>query len=248
MHYAGDPAMGCYGEPPESYGYFAEEPYLAEDLPYGEVDPAWGEPDPYGQYEPLGYYGEEYPLGYYGEGYPLGYYGEEYPLGYYGQHYPPLGYYGEHGPDRMPVLRADQAVAEDAGPAAEPVPAPEKVADRLVTLARQTSAYVRFIEDPTLLGYYGQAPEMVGYGQYEPLGEEYPVGGYAEPDIAGYVRETDPPFNAGCPLPTNVAGFGAAETLDGYERPRSVSATCDTFTPAPSPGPSAEPETFKPLW
>ena len=89
---------------------------------------------------------------------------------------------------------------------------------------------------------------MVGYGQYEPLGEEYPVGGYAEPDIAGYVRETDPPFNAGCPLPTNVAGFGAAETLDGYERPRSVSATCDTFTPAPSPGPSAEPETFKPLW
>src|SRR5437762_9940826 len=54
MHYAGDPAMGCYGEPPESYGYFAEEPYLAEDLPYGEVDPAWGEPDPYGQYEPLG--------------------------------------------------------------------------------------------------------------------------------------------------------------------------------------------------
>ena len=39
--------------------------------------------------------------------------------------------------------------------AADPVPAPEKVADRLVTLARQTSADVRFIEDPALLAEVG---------------------------------------------------------------------------------------------
>ena len=47
------------------------------------------------------------------------------------------------------------AVAEEAVPPAEPVPAPEKVADQLVTLARQTSAHVRFIEEPALLAEVG---------------------------------------------------------------------------------------------
>jgi peptide chain release factor subunit 1 len=54
-------------------------------------------------------------------------------------------------------LAAVEAAAANAQetPPAEPVPAPEKVADQLVTLARQTSASVRFIEDPALLAEVG---------------------------------------------------------------------------------------------
>ena len=40
----------------------------------------------------------------------------------------------------LAAVEAAAAVAEEAAPPAEPVPAPEKVADQLVTLARQTSA------------------------------------------------------------------------------------------------------------
>ena len=42
-----------------------------------------------------------------------------------------------------------------AAAVAEPLPAPEKVADQLVRLARQTSANVRFIEEPALLAEAG---------------------------------------------------------------------------------------------
>ena len=63
-------------------------------------------------------------------------------------------------------------------------------------------------------------PEMVGYGQYEPLAEDYPgMAYYGEPDISGYVRDMAPTFNPGCPLPTNVAGFDESENLAGYVRP-----------------------------
>jgi hypothetical protein len=61
------------------------------------------------------------------------------------------------------------------------------------------------------------------------------------------VRETEPPFNAGCPLPTNVAGFGESEDLAGYIRPTTVNAACGQFTGQPGQPPSV-PETFKPLW
>ena len=53
--------------------------------------------------------------------------------------------------DGLAAVEAAAAVAEEAASPAEPVPAPEKVADQLVTLARQTSAHVRFIEEPALL-------------------------------------------------------------------------------------------------
>ena len=154
FHYAQPPEMGYYAEPPEMYGYFAEEPYLSEELPYGEVEP----------------------------------------YGYYAQ---PPEMYGQYEP----------------------------------------------------MGWYGQVPEMVGYGQYEPLAEEYPgMAYYAEaPDFAGYVRDVPPAFNAGCPMPTNVAGFGEMEPLAGYVRPTEVSPACRDFTPQPGPTPSV-PETFKPLW
>ena len=56
-----------------------------------------------------------------------------------------------------------------------------------------------------------------------------------------------PTSDAGCPMPTNVAGFGEAQPLEGYVRPTEVSPACRDFTPQPGPTPSV-PETFKPLW
>ncbi len=183
--------MPFYAEAPESYGYFREDPYLSQELPYGEVDPyggydeppelgVYGEPELYGETEP-GY--SEYEPGYFAEEYPVGYFAEDSP-------------YGEYEP----------------------------------------------------MGYYGQMPEMVGYGQYEPLAQPYAeVAGYAEPEFAGYVRDVEPPFNAGCPMPTNVAGLDQGTQLEGYVRPTTVNATCERF--APQPGlPPALPETFRPLW
>jgi hypothetical protein len=223
-----EPGYGYYGEPIEDYGYFAEDPYLSEDLNYGQIDPSlgyYGEPDLaygyYGQVDPaLNYYGQVDPtLGYYGLGYaplgawgepnaygqvePVGYFAEEFPVGYYGEQYPlsgyaedfPMGYYGE---------------------------------------------------DPYQVGYYSQVPEMVGYG--EPDLQGYPgMAYYGEPDVAnysGYVRDIPPPFNAGCPLPTNLSGF---DDVDGYSTPATVNPTCDQITPQPGSAPSP-PETFKPLW
>jgi hypothetical protein len=111
------------------------------------------------------------------------------------------------------------------------------------------------------VGEYAQAPEMVGYHEYEPLSENpESTGYYAEPEVAGYVRETaEQPFNPGCPMPTNVAGFAEsdpyaeaepyseAEPLAAYERPRTVNPSCGQFTPQPGTTESL-PETFKPLW
>jgi hypothetical protein len=207
-----------FGAGDPSMGYYAEppEPYLS----YGDVDPygVYGEPvvlDGWGEpYEPVGYFADEYPFGYYGEEYPPAGYGQPYYLGGYGQEYPLAGY-GEPYPFAgygQPYPFAGYGQDYPAG----------------------------YAEDPTLPGYYGQVPEMVGYGQYEPLAEEYP--------FAGYVREAESSFNAGCPMPTNVAGLDEVEPLEGYVRPRAVSPSCETFSPAPSVGPSSEPETFKPLW
>ena len=83
-YYGGVPAgFGYYGQPaafgltPNGYGYYGgygEEPYLAEDMPYGETEPygyyaefpqmgAWAEAEPYGAYDPVGYFAEDYPVG-----------------------------------------------------------------------------------------------------------------------------------------------------------------------------------------
>jgi hypothetical protein len=108
---------------------------------------------------------------------------------------------------------------------------------------------VGYISEEQPMGWYGE-PEMVGYADYEPLAEPYPegVGYYGEPDIAGYVRETaTPAYNPGCPMPTNVAGFGEGEQFAGYQRPSTVNPTCEQFTPQPGIT-EAVPETFRPLW
>jgi hypothetical protein len=65
--------------------------------------------------------------------------------------------------------------------------------------------------------------------------------------MAGYTRDVPPAFNAGCPLPTNVSGFGETAPLEGYMQPSEVSPSCSGFTPQPGPS-SSVPETFKPLW
>ena len=217
--YPGD--MGYYGEPPE-YGQFAEPPYLSEYYPYGEVDP-------YGSYaqvpELLGWgppyaYGEVEPG--YGQYEPMGYFAEEYPLASYGDEYP-LGNYAED------YLTAGYGAEYPVGAYAEDYP------------------YQSLGEFLPVEGYH-EMPEMVGYGQYEPFAEEYPgMMHYGEPDIAGYVRDTPPIFNAGCPMPTNVAGVGEVQPLEGYVAPMEVSPSCEHFTPQPGPTPSV-PETFRPLW
>lgn len=103
-------------------------------------------------------------------------------------------------------------------------------------------------EDYPPLGWYAEGPEMMGYDEYEPLSEPYPeMGYYGGPDLGAYVREQEPTFNAGCPMPTNVQGYGATEPLEGYVRPDTVNATCTGFTPSPAADASI-PETFKPLW
>jgi hypothetical protein len=92
---------------------------------------------------------------------------------------------------------------------------------------------------------YAQGPEMVGWGEYEPVGEE---PAYAEaPEFAGYVRAGRPRQNPGCAMPTNVAGVDEGVPLEGYTRPAPVGPMVNQFTPPPTQS-AAVPETFKPLW
>jgi hypothetical protein len=243
FHAGPTPGMGYYAEPADTYGYYAEQPdaygYYAETPDayghYAETPDAYGyygqTPDAYGYYaqpaDTYGYYAE--PPDAYGNyadptaGY--GYYGQ-YPdpaMNGYGQApgYEPMGYYG-----------GDYST-QGYGELPEP--------------------YGYYAEDPYQVseyepvGYYGQAPEMVGYGQYDPTTAGYAgMGAWGQPEISGYVRQTRPAFNAGCPLPTNVNGVEEAP-LEGYSRPAPVSPSCTQFTPQPGE-PIALPDSFKPLW
>lgn len=224
---------GYYAEP-EPYGYYAEpEPYGY----YGEVDPAMGY---YGEVDPTyGYYSEVDPaLSYYGQIDPTyGYYSEVDPaMGYFGEVEPAYGYYAQ-APEFAGVDAWDgYGYGESHLAGGEPVG---------YFAEEQPVGY--YGEDPNqTMGYYGQAPEMVGYGEPE-FAEEYPgVGYYGEPEYAGYTRESEPAFNPGCPIPTNVNGFDEGE-FAGYARPASVNPSCDQMTSQPGPAPST-PDTFKPLW
>ena len=182
-------------------------------------------------YQPIGYYAampeeagwsqpETYPP--YGPGY--GHYQPLYGAGQpQPEPYEPVGYYADEYPPG--VYGEDSPLdyyADDVYPSVE--------------------SY-----EPTV-GWYGQPLVTPDYPQYGAPPEEYPLMGYyGGPEYAGYVRDVPPPFNAGCPLPTNVAGFSAEEQLEGYVRPVDVSPTCERFTPQPGPTPGV-PETFRPLW
>src|SRR6266436_1595182 len=187
---------------------------------FGKPMGYYGEPPDYGYYGEPPDYGEYEPMGYLAEEQPYGGYGEPQDYGYYAQA-PEYGYYGE---------------APEYGHYAEP---PDYGEYEPVGYFAEEQPY----------GWYCEPGEMVGYGQYEPL-SEYPhgVGHYGEPDISGYVRQVPvPPFNPGCPMPTNVAGFAEAEPFAGYTRPATVNPTCGQFTPQPGITEQV-PETFRPLW
>ena len=182
-------------------------------------DGYYGEPAGYGA--PYGYYADQSDVGWYAEPSEVSYYGDP-GYGYYPQPESTYGYYGE------PTMG-------HYGDQFEPV---------------------GYYADEWPMGWYADSSDMSGYADYEPPLSDYPagVGYYAQPGMAGYVRQTDTPsYNPGCPIPTNVAGYGEHEQfsdvdpLSGYQRPKSVNASCEQFTPQPGVR-DFVPETFKPLW
>jgi hypothetical protein len=189
----------------------------------------------------MGYYAEPPEMGYYGYAEPpaeFAYYGEPPELGYYGYAEPPpdFGYYGEppefgyYGYAEPPDAYGWYGEPPDMAGYAEPIE--------------------YYAEEMPMPGYgYAQMPEMVGYGEYEPLGEDYPaVAGYGEPYMEGYVRETrHPTYNPGCPIATNINGYEESMPIEGYTRPATVNPACETFTPQPAAS-AALPPTFAPLW
>jgi hypothetical protein len=204
----------------------------------------------YGEPPDMGYYAQpSEPYGYYAEPPdPYGYYAEpQEPYGYYAEPPDPYGYYAEPQEmsgwgeaDMYGEIEPGYGQYEPIGYFAEEYPA--------MGYGEEYPSQPVGQYEP--VGQYGQMPDMGGYGQYEPLAEEYPgMAYYAEPDMSGYVREMAPTFNAGCPLPTNVAGYDEGEDLAGYVRPTTVNASCGEFTPSPYATSSGSvPEPFKPLW
>ena len=257
--YAAPPGMGYYAEsttdpgyypaPVSGYGYYAQAPggygyYAAPANGYGYYanlpEQLYGYAEPGNDMNgPVGYVAGEYPMGYYGDGDPylMGYYGQ--PMGYYGNYGQPMGYaadttdvngYGYYGqPMGYAAAPTDHDVEGYGGYGPMGYYADSREADG------------------GSMGYYAMTPEMPGY----PPG----VAGYGAygQDYSGYVRETDPAFNAGCPMPTNVHGFGEPimqnmpNMMEGYVKPSTVNPMCGQFTPQPGQE-AAPPDTFKPLW
>jgi hypothetical protein len=223
-YYADSPEMiGYYAAEPDAYGYYADQPEMRY---YG--DPGYGYyPQPESTY---GYYGEP-AMGHYGDQFePVGYYADQPEMRYYGD--PGYGYYPQ--PESTYGYYGEPAMGH-YGDQFEPV---------------------GYYADEWPMGWYADSSDMSGYADYEPPLSDYPqgVGYYAEPQMAGYVRQTaTPSYNPGCPIPTNVAGYGGQEQfsdgdpLSGYQRPKSVNASCEQFTPQPGVR-DFVPETFKPLW
>jgi hypothetical protein len=192
--------------------------------PYGYAPTLGYYADPveayYGAAPGYGAYAAEPAYGYYGEAEPVGYYADETPLGYYADPYA-----GQH-----PNMGAYY------GPPPGYAQAPEM------------AGYGDPYGDPYGDAYAGdQYADAETYGDGEDFADEYPgVADYADNDMSGYVRETPPPFNAGCPMPTNV-GMGDADAFAGYVAPSGVNATCQEFTAQPG-SPASVPDTFRPLW
>jgi len=113
---------------------------------------------------------------------------------------------------------------------------------------------VGYYADELPMGWYGDGSDMAGYDDYQPLSDYADeMSYYGDPTMEGYVRQTAPAYNPGCPIPTNVAGYGESEQLAaeepfaGYQRPMTVNPSCGQFTAQPGVSDSM-PETFKPLW
>jgi hypothetical protein len=219
--------VGYYGEP---VGYYGAPPYGYAPGPvhgYGYA-PQYAAAPQYGHYAAAPHYGAppQYGAPQFHGAPNYGAYGEHEPVGYYADEAPPMGYYG------------NDPYAQPVGPVAG------------------YGAYAGYADVPPEMAGYGEP-----YGQYaaedpsigaEEFADEYPgvaesYGDYAaDPEFAGYERERPPPFNAGCPMPTNV-GLGDAEPFAGYVRPATVGPTCPDLVPQTSVS-SELPETLRPLW
>ncbi len=192
----------------------------------------------------LGYFAQPPDFGYFAEDLPLGYYGEdpygedpfgEDPYGAYAEDLyseDPYGYYAEdpYGEDPHGWYAEDPYGEDPYGEGSYGWYGQGYAEDPYGEDPYGWYAEDPYGEDP--YGYYAEdpyagVPEMVGYGNY-----------------AGYVRDAASPFNAGCPMPSNVSGLGE---MEGYVKPGEVSPMCETFTPQPI-GTTAVPETFRPLW
>jgi len=223
------PEMGYYAGPADYYGYYAAGPEMSYDGYYGE---------PVGYGAPYGYYADQSDVGWYAEPSEVSYYGDP-GYGYYADQ-PEMRYYGDPGYGYYPQPESTYGYYGE--------PAMGHYGDQFEP--------VGYYADEWPMGWYADSSDMSGYADYEPPLSDYPerVGYYAEPQMAGYVRQTDTPsYNPGCPMPTNVAGYGEHEQfsegdpLSGYQRPKSVNASCEQFTPQPGVR-DFVPETFKPLW
>jgi hypothetical protein len=202
-------------------------------------------------------------FGYYADPYGYGYYAEPPEYGYAGWgEVPEYGYFAENAPYGEPVEYAGWAEAPEvagwgaygyaeAEPGYQEADPGYSEEEPVGYFAEEDRAYA---EQPyegwgQTDGYgapvYAEVPEMIGWGENEPLADEY--SGYDASELEGYVRDTPSPFNAGCPLPSNVSGLEDADPFGGYIKPETVNAACGSIVDQPGPTPSV-PETFKPLW
>ena len=222
------PEPSGYDVGPQAYGYYAQPAqygYFAQEVPANPpVDPTYG------------YYAQVDP----NDGY--GYFADDDPTwGYYPQENPTYGYYAQEAePDRWEGYdygHYEPAIYSQPGPMgyyAEDVP-----------VGPYNQAPMGYYGEDVPVGPYNQTPMGYGYGDPEPQYESPAVGYYGGPEYSGYAREVSPPFNAGCPLPTNVNGLD--DGFAGYARPATVNASCSQFTEQPG-SPAVAPDTFKPLW
>ncbi len=216
-----------FGYGPYGLGYYADPYGYYEAPPGGYAAPPSGYAAPYAGYEaPYGYYAEPQPGGWGSvPAQPGGEleYAEDDPFGYWGAGYGDDGYGYGYGYGANQLEADPYAYAEPYDP---------------------SGGYGWYAEDDMGEDDFGEDEFGEGeFGEGE-FAEDDPTAGYG---YSGYVRGGQSPFNAGCPIPTNVAGFGEAETVEGYGPPPRVGATCDRFT-AQGGGPAEAPETFRPLW
>lgn len=225
---------------PEPIGYYAADPLAG----YG----GWGEPN-YGEYLP-GFAEYPYTMGNPWAG-PAGYGYADPSFGYadptMGYADPSMGYadptMGAYAADPFAAYAADPMMGAYADPSMGAYGEWGDVGD-----VAEWGAYDGYGD----VGGYGAFGEYADYGDYGDIAEMDHMQGYdgmddyaAEPGVQGYVRDVPSPHNAGCPLPTNVNGFGDVG-LEGYQRPRGVNPRVTSFT---SPDlPPSSPEAFRPLW
>lgn len=191
------------------------------------ADPYAGYGDPYGGY---GGYAGAYGYGdpYYGYGDPA--YGYADPYGYYAQDEPGWGQddtYGYADDEQVGYYAQDSPFDGDVGYA-------DEASDGYGW------GYGYADDDPSMAGWYGEGEQDFGADE----GWDGYGGGYG---YSGFVREGPSPFNAGCPMPSNVAGPEADDSLAGYGPPANVNASVEDFRPQPG-GARGVPDTFRPLW